>query len=166
MKFALYLGCALALGSLVHPAQAQWPPGSAGEAGETDRPIDQAVENELNSKFEALKSLLLTKHISKLYGIDESFATDEELFRAIQDQEKAWRTYIDAECELIGNLGLGGSPWRSVGAVECETDLMRSRIKTVDAVMDCINHISGDGWFYQAVQCTKSLSVLVILPAN
>ena len=125
--------------ALATPAQAsppaqepRWPEGSANAMGEMwAKQRDDAVAMLKRRDRELL--LLLAK--------TDPGSPDDRVPQAVKAQQRAWRPYVEVECEMVGALSPAFSPLQSAKAVQCEANLTEQRLRRVTAAIRCIERI-------------------------
>lgn len=157
MKFRL-AALVLVLAGPIQTASAQtseWPEGSANAIGEKwtrDRDVAAAT---LKRRDRELLSLVTKARP------DPRASRQPEAVKALQH---AWPTYIKAECELIGSLNMGFSPYQSAKVMQCEANLTDQRARRVAASIRCIKRIPSDRPADALEACLAQLAPMATRP--
>jgi hypothetical protein len=137
------------------------PSGGGCAAGVISNAQRVSAEQRLTDMFEQLTSVLSADRIGS-DGLNESLKhMDQRQFEAIQAEYRAWLDYLKVRCELEGALTGGGSLWQTAYAIQCEADAMERRSGHIWIATNCVEHISGAGWYSQALSCVGLLYELI-----
>lgn len=135
---------AVMLAALILPAVAVaeddkvWPEGSAMQVGGLEVARRDRALKALDRAEARLADLVVRA------GKTEPLYFDERTAKALRAQQGAWRAYVEKECDLIGTLSGGASPWRSTRAVRCEANLAEQRVARTRAAARCMAKSAAD----------------------
>ncbi len=136
-----------------------WPEGGAVHTSLLRRQTEDKLSRQLQQRHNEIIALISTKHV----GIDGTeYLDDERLVSAVQSQQKAWNLFKSSECELIGALSAGASPWQSARAVECEMNLTSQRLKRLQHAIRCVKNIAPEDRSFIQQRCLYQLAPLAV----
>jgi uncharacterized protein YecT (DUF1311 family) len=135
-----------------------WPEGSAMHTGLLRREAEEKLRKQLQQSHRELVDLISTKKI--VNGVE--YLEDQRLVEAVQAQQKSWDQYKTSECELIGSLSTGFSPWQSAKAVECEANLTSQRLKRMQHAIRCVKKIAPENRRDSQQSCLHQLAPLAV----
>jgi uncharacterized protein YecT (DUF1311 family) len=133
----------------------QWPEGSAMHTGQLEVARREAALKTLGVYEGRLDAMLSGTASSKV-----SF--DERSLQALKSQRGAWRAYVDAECEMVGALSGGMSPWQSTRAVRCQANLAEQRVRRTASAVRCVSNIPPASRPFDAQRCLYQLAPLAV----
>jgi len=137
-----------------------WPEGSAMHTGLLANQKAEKLDAELQQAHKELVALF-----SKKVVVDgNEYLAEERLVRAIESQQELWQRFKDAECELVGALSTGASPWQSTVATQCGEELARQRLDAVREAVSCVRNTPADEVLWEREKCMRS--VLPISPQS
>ena len=157
MKLPIAALVLLLAGSIqvAHAQTSEWPEGSANAIGEKwvhDRDIAATT---LKRRDRELLSLVSKARPDPSEG---------RLLEAVKALQQAWPHYAKAECELIGSLDLGFSPYQSAKAVQCEANLTDQRARRVAAATRCVKRIASGSSPDALEACLAQLAPMATRP--
>lgn len=117
-------------------------------------------EIEVTRRDDALRVLkrLDAQLLGLVVGGDDRFG----LAATLHAQQKAWRTYMVSECELVGMLVDAGSPWQAVRAVRCEANLSEQRVLRARAAIRCVQRLPEDQRPLEQGTCLYQLAPMAV----
>ena len=136
----------------------EWPEGSAMAVGLSHGASLESTIKSLKKTHVELLHLLTTKFTYEGVEHDDG----DRLIKAVEAQQKSWESYRVNECELIGVLGGGASPWQSTRAIECEQNLATQRLRRLRAAVKCIKRIAPEERYSGQQQCLYQLAPLAV----
>lgn len=102
---------------------AQWPEGSAAHTYIKSEREYKSYDKKLNEIYNKLIAAYFT-NTSKAAGR-----------KALQDAQRAWITYRDKNCKMIGELQGGVSNWKSAYTMACKADQTKSRFEELQSLL-------------------------------
>jgi uncharacterized protein YecT (DUF1311 family) len=135
--------------------KACWPEGSAMHTGYVLREQLDEVSPVLQSQFEKLLSVL-----SNTLGGNGRPYIESRILSAIEGQQRAWKKYIEDECELIGSLTGAGGTWPSTWALSCELSQTQRRLRDVSNVIACVEKLPVKTRWIDQNSCLRGLAPL------
>jgi uncharacterized protein YecT (DUF1311 family) len=135
-----------------------WPEGSSMRTGLLRRAEEEKLGRQLQESYNELVELISTKEIVK--GVEH--LEDYRLVEAVKAQQKSWNQYKTIECELIGSLSTGFSPFQSAKAVECEGNLTSQRLKRMQHAIRCVKRIPPTDRRFNQQGCLFQLAPMAV----
>lgn len=130
-----------------------WPEESANYVA-----FEHRDELEKTDKQIAKKVTLLIRQVEK--ASRKTDAPAQLLVMEFSAQQQAWNSYRKADCALTGAITGAGGGWPTAYALECEVDVSRRRLKTLESAIECIGKSTAKDGFFRTGECFSALMTI------
>ena len=141
-------------------AAAEDPPLGSGRRTSEDAAAElQSVESKMNASVLRIAKLISEQcEWCKLDG--DGY---RDLAKNVSINQDAWRTYANAECQLLFKLeGPGWNAWSTARSVQCQVGQARSRLRQLRNAERCMvtrNNGKKSYWFQECLRQLAPLSI-------